>query len=56
MTDFAGTNKYNPLQILSESQNDDDAGLSNEAASPAVNESYQSPTLEKPKDNRRKNQ
>lgn len=49
MTDFAGTNKYNPLQILSESQNDDDAGLSNEAASPAVNESYQSPTLEKPK-------
>ena len=49
MTDFAGTNKYNPLQILSESQNDDDAGLSNEAASPAVNESYQSPTLEKQK-------
>ncbi|CAB4036106.1 Scavenger receptor cysteine-rich type 1 M130 [Paramuricea clavata] len=49
MTDFAGTNKYNPLQILSESQNDDDAGLSNETASPGVNESYQRPTLEKPK-------
>jgi hypothetical protein len=45
MTDFAGTNKYNPLQILSESQNDDDAGLSNEASSPAVNESYQSPRI-----------
>ncbi|CAB3981345.1 Hypothetical predicted protein [Paramuricea clavata] len=35
--------------ILSESQYDDDAGLSNEAASPAVNERYQNPTLEKRK-------